>query len=75
MVDAYNIAFRPALRTNHSGRTAIDMNINNWQGKDVMDAYGRTRKLPTLEDLYEAGASYGVMKLHSDRPHWSADGH
>jgi hypothetical protein len=26
-------------------------------------------------DLHQVGASYGVVKLVTDHPHWSADGH
>lgn len=80
MVDAYGIAFKPALRSQHTQRLAIDMTIS-WAGDlKIADAKG---KLVTVgsprtgqnSTLVNVGATYKVIKLISDPPHWSADGH
>ncbi|MDF5710262.1 MAG: peptidoglycan-binding domain-containing protein [Nostoc sp. S4] len=81
MVSAYNIAFRPVLTSRHTQRLAIDweitwlgtLNIKNASGTTVSIAQPRTSYENST--LWQVGRSYGVIKLSSDRPHWSNDGH
>lgn len=80
MVLAYGIAFKPALSSNHTRRTAIDMTIT-WSGTlRIKNASGtvvtissgpRTGQNGTL---VKVGATYKVIKLQSDPPHWSENG-
>jgi hypothetical protein len=81
MVQAYGIVFSPSLTSRHSEGLAIDMSIS-WQGPiTVKDASGTSRTIASLpanglnRDLHRLGSSYGVLKLVSDPPHWSSDGH
>lgn len=81
MVNAYGLAFRPSLKSRHMEGRAIDMTIS-WTGRvQVIDGTGSEVTLdaargqssnPTLHAL---GRSFGVIKLLSDPPHWSDDGH
>jgi hypothetical protein len=81
MVLAYGIAFKPALGSRHTEGKAIDMSIA-WIGDLViLKADGTSitvTSAPRTGDnssLQQVGASYGVIKLVSDPPHWSSDGH
>jgi hypothetical protein len=82
MVQGYGIVFAPALHSRHTERLAIDMNIT-WTGNlTIEDGNGQTVTITTTPrtgagnlDLHAVGATYGVIKLVSDRPHWSSDGH
>jgi len=81
MVKAYNIAFKPALTSNHIAGKAIDMTIT-WSGSlNVANAKRKTVAITGAprsgmnQALWPVGSSYGVKKLPSDRPHWSANGH
>lgn len=81
MVEAYGIAFRPALHSNHTLRQAIDMSIS-WTADELVikDADGDDVKIKTgpktgqNSALHRVGRSYDVIKLVSDPPHWSVDG-
>jgi len=71
----------PALHSNHIAGKAIDMNIT-WTGHlMVKKKDGKEVSIPFIANanhntrLHEVGASYGVHKLKTDAPHWSADGH
>ena len=75
MVRGYSIVHRPSLTTNHAGRTAIDMNVSGMINKTITDANGKKVTIKKASDLHAVGATYGVHKLVSDPPHWSADGH
>jgi D-alanyl-D-alanine dipeptidase len=75
MVSGYGIAFPPALVSNHTRRTAIDMTIRNMVGKSIVDAAGTSVGITRLSELNAVGATFGVIKLASDPPHWSEDGH
>ena len=75
MANAYGIAYPPALVSNHTRRTAIDMTIGNMVGRSITDAQGTVIAVKKLSDLHAVGASFGVIKLVSDPPHWSDDGH
>ncbi|BDI15801.1 hypothetical protein ANSO36C_16030 [Nostoc cf. commune SO-36] len=81
MVSTYNIAFRPVLSSRHTQRLAIDWEIT-WSGTlNVKNASGtivsinQPRTSYENSTLWQVGRSYGVIKLSSDRPHWSNDGH
>ena len=82
MVQGYGIVFKPVLASRHIDGQAIDMTIT-WQGDLVIARHDGTLQTITSlprtgsgnADLHAVGASYGVMKLLSDAPHWSLDGH
>ena len=80
MVFAYNIAFKPALDSHHIERRAIDMTIT-WQGDlKITDGSGKLVIIKSQPrngnnaELHRVGATYGVIKLVNDPPHWWADG-
>ena len=81
MVDGYGIAYQPALSSRHTEGLAIDMNIG-WTG--TLSIAGADGKIVAIASsprnggngqLQAVGARYGVIKLISDPPHWSSDGH
>ena len=81
MVHGYDIAFRPSLTSLHTFGKAIDMSIN-WDGTLRIKQKNGSRKtigsLPRTglnHNLWAVGATYGVLKLPSDAPHWSNTGH
>lgn len=80
MVDLFGIRFKPSLTSNHIQGTAIDMTITWDHAIDVVDAAGRTHRIDqprsgnTNTALHAVGATYGVHKLITDPPHWSANG-
>ncbi|WP_293970768.1 hypothetical protein [Sphingomonas sp.] len=80
MMICFNIAFPAALKSRHIDGKAVDMTIA-WRGTlAIRDARGRTVSIAAPRDgsnpaLHAVGASYGVVKLLSDPPHWSSDGH
>ncbi len=81
MVQSYGIVFKPALTSRHIEGKAIDMDIE-WRGDLRMPSpNGNINVLGNLprngmnQVLHAIGISYGVYKLVSDPPHWSADGH
>lgn len=75
MVKAYGIQYPAALVSNHTRRLAVDMTIHFAGAILVRDGAGLKRAAAAQSDLWPIGASYGVHKLASDPPHWSADGH
>ncbi len=81
MVDLFGIAFQPSLTSLHIEGRAIDMTIG-WTGTvKVRDKSGSPRTVSTPrsgntnKDLHAIGKTYGVIKLVSDPPHWSDNGH
>lgn len=81
MVIAYDIAFEPALTSRHIQGLALDWNIT-WSGTlNIKNASGATvsidspRTGESNSTLWAVGNTYGVIKLVSDKPHWSSDGH
>lgn len=81
MVAAYGIAFKPSLTSHHTRGLAIDMTIT-WAGVlKIKDAAGNVRSIGAPRNgkqnqtLHAVGSTYGVIKLVSDPPHWSNDGH
>jgi hypothetical protein len=81
MVDGYGIAYQPALSSRHTEGLAIDMNIS-WSGNlSITGADGKVVVISSSPrsggngQLQAVAARFGVMKLSSDPPHWSSDGH
>jgi hypothetical protein len=81
MVHGYDIVHRPSLTSLHIFGKAIDMSIE-WDGALKIKQRNGTKKtigsLPRSglnHDLWAVGATYGVLKLPSDAPHWSSTGH
>ncbi len=75
MRDKFQIVYPAALQSRHTQRRAIDMTIT-WQGSIlVLSKNGNAMAAAALSDLFPIGATYGVMKLKDDIPHWSDDGH
>lgn len=81
MVVSYGIVFQPALVSRHTQRQAIDMDVS-WNGTlEILNSAGDTVTIDTTPrsgmnaTLHTVGASYGVIKHPTDRPHWSTDGH
>ena len=75
MVTGYGIVHAPSLTTRHAEGRAIDMTITGYTGKSFNDASNRSVRVDTAAQLNALGASFGVIKLPSDPPHWSDDGH
>lgn len=74
MVRLFAIVFKPSLTSNHIAGTAIDMTTTYSGTINVTDGTGKTVKVSSASALNQVGASYGVRKLASDPPHWSANG-
>lgn len=80
MVDLFGIVFKPSLTSRHILGLAVDMSIS-WTGTlAIKDAQAKTVSLSSPRDgsntsLHSLGAGYGVLKLLSDPPHWSDNGH
>jgi hypothetical protein len=80
MVDLFGIAYLPSLNSRHIEGKAIDMTIG-WTGTlAVRDGAGTLQQIGAPRDggntaLHKVGRSHGVIKLVSDPPHWSSDGH
>jgi hypothetical protein len=82
MVQGYEIVYKPALTSRHTEGKAIDMAIK-WEG-DLVIVNGKGSKVTIKTtprngsgnaQLHQVGSSFGVIKLSSDPPHWSSDGH
>ena len=82
MVQGYGIVFKPALTSRHTEGKALDMTIT-WQNSlAIANGSGTMVTISSLPrdgagnaDVHQIGSSYGVIKLLSDPPHWSSDGH
>ena len=81
MVGLFGIVHRPSLTSLHIEGRAIDMTIT-WKGTmqvrdqtGVRRTIGAPRSGDANRDLHAIGATYGVIKLVSDAPHWSDNGH
>ncbi len=81
MVDAYEIAYAPALYSNHTIGRAVDWWIEWKKPIKVKDIDGnlvdidQPRNSNDNEDLWTLGEGYGVYKLPADPPHWSYNGY
>jgi hypothetical protein len=79
MRDLFGLVHEPSLKSRHIEGNAVDMVIG-WTGTiNIRDAAGKQVTLSTPANgsnpvLHKIGASYGVIKLLSDPPHWSSDG-
>jgi len=81
MVHGYDIAHRPSLTSLHIFGKAIDMSVE-WDGAlKIKQKNGSKKTIGSLprtglnHELWAVGATYGVLKLPSDPPHWSSTGH
>ena len=81
MVQGYDIAFTPSLSSMHTVGKAVDMTIR-WSGAlEINQQDGTSTTIESLplsglnHELWAVGASYGVIKLPTDPPHWSSNGH
>ena len=81
MMSDYEIQFPAALESRHTQRRAVDMTIS-WNGTlNIRDFNGQMHSITggprdgSNPELIKVGATFGVMKLVSDPPHWSDDGH
>jgi hypothetical protein len=81
MVGLFGMAHVAALEGRHVDGHAVDMNVD-WSGTlSIADASGHVHALgaprsgETNSGLHAVGATYGVIKLVTDKPHWSIDGH
>jgi len=81
MVVAYQMAYNAALVSNHNFKDAIDVTIS-WTGNlSIKDGNGKTVVIKSTPrngadntELHAVGATYNVIKLVKDRPHWSRTG-
>jgi hypothetical protein len=81
MADRFGLQYLPSLASRHIFGRAIDMTIS-WNGRlSVRDYDGNVHYVlteprnGTNPELAKIGATFGVIKLASDPPHWSDDGH
>jgi hypothetical protein len=81
MMAGYGIAFPAALVSRHTQHRAIDMTIG-WRGTlTITDFDGKAHAIASAPrtgsnaELIGVGRTFGVIKLVSDPPHWSDDGH
>jgi D-alanyl-D-alanine dipeptidase len=81
MMAGYQIKFPAALESRHTQGRAIDMTIG-WKGAlNIRDFNGQSHAISggpqngSNPELIAVGKTYGVIKLVSDPPHWSDDGH
>ena len=81
MMSGYAIRFPAALESRHTQRRAIDMTIG-WDGTlNIRDFNGDSHAIASgprngsNPGLVRVGATFGVIKLMTDPPHWSDDGH
>ena len=74
MAKGYDIAFPAALVSRHTQRRAIDMTVS-FQGNATLELPHIEIRSTVPSTLWAAGATFKVIKLISDPPHWSDDGH
>jgi hypothetical protein len=80
MVEAYELQFLPSLTSRHIVGRAIDMSITWHDRLSVRDFDGAVHYIltdprdGTNPELAKVGATFGIFKLTTDRPHWSDDG-
>lgn len=81
MKKGYAIQFPAALVSRHTQRRAIDMTIRWKDTLSIRDFDGKLWRIASAPrsgsnpDLIRVGATFSVIKLVSDPPHWSDDGH
>jgi hypothetical protein len=82
MVDGFDVVYLPVLTSRHTEGKAVDMDIS-WTAQElkIKNNAGTVVTIKTGNkdgsnpELHKVGKSYGVIKLVSDPPHWSIDGH
>lgn len=81
MVQGYQLVHIAALSSRHTEKRAVDMSIA-WSGDlSIRSSTGATKVISSVPrtgantELHAVGLTYGVVKLLSDPPHWSDDGH
>lgn len=81
MKATYDIQYPAALVSRHTQRRAVDMTIGWNDTLSIRDYDGHLRHITSEPRngsnpvLIQVGASFGVIKLVTDPPHWSDDGH
>ena len=81
IVDGFALQVLPSLTSRHTVGRAIDMSIAWTDRLSLRDFDGNLHYILTSPrdgtnpELAKVGASFGVIKLVGDRPHWSDDGH
>lgn len=81
MIKGYGITFPAALISRHTQRRAMDVRITipprPVELYRFRDPKGQVWMFggEDLPSLYKFGATFGVIKLQTDPPHWSDDGH
>jgi hypothetical protein len=81
MVQAFDLDYAPALDSRHCHRRAVDMTIAWHDTLTILDFEAREHRVNstprdgTNRELIHVGATFRVLKLVSDPPHWSDDGH
>ncbi len=80
MAKLFGMVHQASLKSRHISGKAIDMTIR-WTGTlAIKDRDGKVVKIASSprsgdnKELHAVGATYGVVKLASDPPHWSTDG-
>ena len=81
MVDLFEMDYMASLTSNHIKGLAIDMKFY-WKGTlkikkkdgEVVEIKTGPRNGQDNALMHQVGASYGVVKLVGDAPHWSVDG-
>lgn len=80
MVKRFGMAHQASPKSRHISGKAIDMSIR-WTGAlTIKNKAGKAVKIASEprtgdnKELHAVGATYGVVKLASDPPHWSTDG-
>jgi hypothetical protein len=80
MKKGYAIQYPAALTSRHTQRRAIDMTIHWTDTLSIRDFNGELWNVTSSPrsglnpDLIKVGATFGVIKLVKDPPHWSDDG-
>jgi hypothetical protein len=80
MVKTYGLEYAPSLNSRHVARRAVDMTISWEERLSIRDFDGNVHYIlteprdGTNRELVKIGKSFGVIKLETDRPHWSDDG-
>lgn len=82
MVEKYGMKVEAVLASRHTERLAVDMTISWQDDLTIAKGDGSLTTITSLPrtgaentDLHAVGKSYSVIKLVSDAPHWSSDGH
>jgi hypothetical protein len=81
MVRGYGMAAMAALVSNHTKRLAVDMDVTWSNAMTIKQADGSDRRIDSTPrdngnlELQQVAGGYGVLKLASDPPHWSVNGH